>query len=186
MNVRARRLAREVLVSAIREGSAMLDEEFPLGKRGLEGVDPRTLAACMEAAAACGLACDACADACLADRDVVELRNAIRAALQCADIGLCTSRLLARSTDISPRLLRAQVLACARACAACAEACQRHEHQHTHCRLCARACRLAAERCGALLRELPDTFGRTHVRGGEGELDERTEIVWRELSGQAH
>jgi hypothetical protein len=139
----------------------------------------------MEACAACALACDVCVDAGLAERDVVELRNAIRAGMQCADVSLCASRLLARSTDISPKLLRAQILACARGAAACAEECERHEHRYTHCRLCAQACRFAAERCGALLRELPDTFGRTRVRAGDDGLDERMETAWREQSGQA-
>lgn len=163
----------------------LFDEEFPLGRPGLSGVNPRTLAACMEACAACALACDGCADAGLADRDVLELRTVIRAAMHCADISVCTSRLLARSIEISPRLLRTQILACARAAAACADACERHEHRHTYCRLCAHACRFAAERCNALLRELPDTSGRARARSGAKNFDEPTETAWLEQSGQA-
>ena len=142
----------------------MLNEEFPLEHRNDQGINPRTMAACMEACAACALACDACADGCLGENAIAELRHAIRLDLQCADICVCTARVLARSIDVEPRLLRSQILACARACAACADECHRHEQHHAHCRLCAQACRLCAERCGDLLRELPDTYGGTHPR----------------------
>jgi hypothetical protein len=163
----------------------MFDEEFALDQRGLRSVNPRTIAACREACAACALACDACADACLGEADVGELRHAIRVDLHCADICLCASRLLARSIDLDPRLLRAQILACARACAACAEECRRHERHHAHCKLCAQACRLCAERCGALLRELPDTHGETHVRPHAANIGDANDTLWSGLLGQA-
>ena len=138
----------------------------------------------MEASAAAGRAADACVDACLLEGDVAELRGAIRLGLECADLCVSASRLLARSTDVEPRLLRGKVLACARASALCAAECERHARRHAHAKLCAQACRLSAERCEALLGELPDVHG-----GKPARLDARvratTETVWRELSGQA-
>lgn len=62
------------------------------------------------------------------------------------------------------RLLRSQVEACARALSACAAACHEHAEWHVHCRNCAEACRVAAEHCGAVLRELPDAHGQVHPK----------------------
>lgn len=149
-------------------------------------INPRTSGACMEACFACALACDACADACLGEPDVRALKSMIRLDLNCADICACTARLLARSIEIDARLLRSQVVACARACAACADECHAHADHHEHCRLCARACRICAERCGAVLRELPDTYGDTHERPSDAALKtDMTETPWRELFGRA-
>ncbi len=156
---------------------ALTDTEFPLGQgSGTDSrVDPNTVAACLEACAACALACQACADACIGAPDVRALRRAIRLNLDSADICDCTARLLARSIEIEPRLLRAQVETCARACALTGNECERHISHHSHCRACALACRACAEACGALLRELPDTHGETHTRPPEYDEEADTE-----------
>ena len=134
-----------------------------------ERVDPRTQAGCMEAAAACALACQACADGCLAERDIVPFRRCIQLDLDCAAICACTASLLARGSNFEPRVWRAQLEACARAAAECGAECSKHAPHHERCRLCAEACRVCAERVGALLRELPDRYGGTHVRPGQGD-----------------
>jgi hypothetical protein len=123
-----------------------------------EGVE-----ACFEAE----VACVACADACLSEATVAELRRCIRSNLDTADIAGATARMLARRLD-DARLLRAQVEACARAFAACAAECHHHAHLD-HCRTCERACHLAAERCGAVLRQLPDSHGLTHPKASSAE-----------------
>lgn len=153
----------------------LLDEEFTLGRGATGSLSPRAVAECLEACAACALACQACADASIGSSDVPTLRRMIRLDLDCADICDCTARLLARSIELEPRLLRAQVVACARACALTANECERHASHHSHCRVCASACRTCAERCGALLRELPDTHGETHPHPPEYDEEPDTE-----------
>ena len=148
----------------------------------LDRVDQRTQAACMEACAAAGLACEACADGCLAERDMLSFRRSIQLDRDCADICITTARLLARGSAFDPRLWRAQIEACARACSFCNAECVRHADQHAHCRICAEATRLCAERCGALLRELPDTHGGTHARAGQDI--EHPETRWPAPSGR--
>jgi len=147
-----------------------------------DDVDSRTQAACMEACAACALACLACADGCLMEREVTMLRRCIQLDLDCADICTATARLLARGSDFDPRIWRAQVETCARACAACNAECLRHAQHHAHCSQCAEACRLCAERCGELLRELPDTHGGTHLE--PHATTTLGETPWPEPSGR--
>jgi hypothetical protein len=151
------------------------DVEFPLGRGAPGGVSPRAIAECLEASAACALACQACADAGIGEADVRALKRMIRLALDCADICDCTARLLARSIEFEPKLLRAQVVACARACALTSNECERHASHHSHCGACALACRTCAERCGALLRELPDAHGETHPHPPEYDEEPDTE-----------
>jgi hypothetical protein len=151
------------------------DQEFPLGRGGIDGVEPQTVAACLEACAACALACQACAAASLGESDVRAMKRMIRLDLDCADICDCTARLLARSVEFEPKLLRAMVETCARACALNGTECERHASHHSHCHACAIASRTCAERCGALLRELPDAHGETHPHGPEYDEEPDTE-----------
>jgi hypothetical protein len=119
------------------------------------------LASCRQACAECELACLACADACLNEEHVARLRRCISLDLDCADICAATARLLSRES-VDLKLLRALVEACARACATCGAECELHAPEHEHCRFCAALCRDCAERCGRVLRELPDSHGQTH------------------------
>ncbi len=123
---------------------------------------------CVEACVEAEVVCVACADACLTEEDIAGLRRCIRLNLDCADVAGATARMLARRVT-DPKLLRAQIEACARACAVCAEACQEHASSHDHCRICAEACHRAAERCGAVLRELPDAWGQIHPKAPSAE-----------------
>lgn len=138
----------------------MLDHEIVATPLGPDDVEPHIQAACMEAAAACALACLGCADGCVMEREPGAFRRCIQLDLDCADICTCTARILARGNDFDPRIWRAQLEACARACAACSAECLRHE-RHAHCRLAAEACLRCEERCRALLGELPEVPGAT-------------------------
>jgi hypothetical protein len=128
-----------------------------------EMLDPHTRERCVEACVEAEVSCVACADASLGEADLDQLRRCIRSNLDCADVAGATARMLARRL-VDARLLRAQVELCARACAAAADGCEEHAGKHDHCRQCGEACREAAERCGAVLRELPDAWGQTHPK----------------------
>lgn len=160
------------------------DDPFfdPTSQTELE-VDPQTLAECMEACAAAELACIACADSCLEEQDIAPLRRVSRLALDCADVCGATGRLLARRIDVEPRLVRVEVHAAARACSACGDESRKFE-ELDYCRLCAIACRHCAERCGALLRELPDTHGQTHPPGPARR--DVQETAWHVPLGREH
>lgn len=124
---------------------------------GATRLEPSFLAACIEACAGCAQACSACADACLGEAQLGELRRCIRLNLDCADICDATGRVLLRQVEPNGSLQRAQLEACALACATCAEECQRHARHHEHCRVCAEACRECETQCHELLR----TWGTT-------------------------
>jgi hypothetical protein len=103
--------------------------------------------ALVQAAAECVYICTTCADACLEEEDPTALRKCIRLDLDCAEICSVTARLIARPGPQDPRLLGAQLEACAVACRACAEECERHAEGMEHCRICTEACRACAEAC---------------------------------------
>ena len=121
---------------------------YPGGKGAL---DMDLLARCVEECDRCARACTACADACLAEEHVERLAACVRLDLDCADVCDVTGRLVARSTPDGADLTRAQVEACALACAACAAECERHADEHEHCRLCAEACRACEQESNDLL-----------------------------------
>jgi hypothetical protein len=120
------------------------------------------MAICRQVCAECEATCIGCADACSNEEDVEPLRRCIRLNADCADICAATARLLSRAPGGDPKLLRALVEACARAAATCGGECERHASEHAHCRRCAAVCRDCAERCGRVLRDLPDSHGLTH------------------------
>jgi hypothetical protein len=103
--------------------------------------------ALVQAATECALTCTTCADACLEEDDPVSQRRCIRLCLDCAEICSVTARLIARPGPQDPRMLRAQLEACATACRACAEECESHADGMEHCRICAEAFRQCAEAC---------------------------------------
>lgn len=106
--------------------------------------------ALVQAATACAHTCTTCADACLEEEDPTPLRACIRTNLDCADICAATSRLVARPGRQDPKLLHAQLEACAAACRTCAEECERHADRMEHCGICAESCRECAEACEAM------------------------------------
>ena len=116
--------------------------------------DMTTLGDCIDACVACELACLACADACLGEDEVESLRKCIRLNLDCGDICAATARLLSRSFETDPALLRAQLEACAVACDSCGAECQRHADHHEHCQVCSEACQRCEELCRQLIDEL--------------------------------
>ena len=98
--------------------------------------------ACARSCLECQNACEACAGDCLASADMMEVtQEAVRRALDCAELcGLCAT-LLARKSD----LYVAACALCAAACERCAAECQKHDLPA--CQRCAAACRSAAESC---------------------------------------
>ncbi|MFR9725911.1 four-helix bundle copper-binding protein [Streptomyces sp. MS19] len=118
---------------------------------GKGALDEDLIARCVEECDRCARACTACADACLAEGEVERLAACIRLDLDCADVCDVTARLVSRHTPDGADLTRAQVEACALACAACAAECERHAAAHEHCRLCAEACRACERACSDLL-----------------------------------
>ncbi|WP_129842420.1 four-helix bundle copper-binding protein [Streptomyces sp. RFCAC02] len=121
------------------------------GPADTEAIDGEALARCIQECEQCAQTCTACADACLSEEHVEELATCVRLDLDCADVCDITSRLLSRHTGGRSDLTRAQVQACALACAACATECERHAAMHEHCRLCAEACRACERACNDLL-----------------------------------
>jgi hypothetical protein len=79
-------------------------------------------------------------------------RRWIRLALDAADVCATTGRLLARVHEPDVDVFRAQLEACAIACAVCEEECVRYEHDA--CRLCAEACRRCEWQSRCILRAL--------------------------------
>jgi hypothetical protein len=114
--------------------------------------DVRSRAECVEACLACVSSCSACALACLMHAEVDPLRRCIRQNLDCADIAGATARILSRLVEADDEVARAELAACARACAACAVECERHARTHDHCRACAEVCRRCDEQCRRLLQ----------------------------------
>jgi hypothetical protein len=113
------------------------------------------LTRCIEACFDCGQVCTSCADACLGESMVAELVQCIRLNLDCADLCLATGQVTTRRSGGDVPVIRAQIQACALACARCAEECERHASQHEHCRICAEACRACESACREALASLP-------------------------------
>ncbi|MBL1065099.1 four-helix bundle copper-binding protein [Streptomyces sp. 7-21] len=118
---------------------------------GLGTVDRDALARCIAECERCAQACTMCADSCLSEENVEDLARCVRLDLDCADVCDITARLLSRHTGHESRIARAQLQACAVACATCAEECERHAAAHEHCRFCAEACRACETACRDLI-----------------------------------
>lgn len=114
-------------------------------------VDRDALARCIAECFECSQTCTACADACLSEDEAAELRKCIRLNLDCADICDVTGRVLTRQTEYDAPTSKAQLQACAEACATCGQECERHADHHEHCRVCAESCRRCEEACRDLL-----------------------------------
>lgn len=113
-----------------------------------------SLIKCIEACFDCAQSCSACADACLGEPQLDMLRRCIRLDLDCADVCIATGRMLSRQQHADIELVRAQLVACSRACQVCGEECGKHAQTHEHCRICADACRSCARACQAALGAL--------------------------------
>ncbi|HEY9552716.1 four-helix bundle copper-binding protein [Allosphingosinicella sp.] len=98
----------------------------------------------------CSAICTSCADACVAEK--MDLRQCIRACLDCADICDATYKVATRRTGNNELLLQEMLQLCITACDICAEECARHDNDH--CRLCAEMCR----ECGTDCRAALETF----------------------------
>jgi hypothetical protein len=113
--------------------------------------DASLIKTCTAACHECAGLCIVCSDACLGEPNVAELVCCIRTCLDCSDVCLAAARVVSRLTEPSPRLIEAQLMACAEACSICAAECESHAAIHQYCRVCAVACRACEQACRALL-----------------------------------
>jgi hypothetical protein len=75
----------------------------------------------------------------------MDMRQCIRACLDCSDVCEAAGKLAVRRTGTNEAVLKEMLEVCARVCDSCAAECEKHEHEH--CKLCAQMCRECAEDC---------------------------------------
>ncbi|HEY3307295.1 MAG TPA: four-helix bundle copper-binding protein [Desulfuromonadaceae bacterium] len=122
------------------------------------------VSACITVCIECADACTTCADACLNEAKVQKLARCIWSDIDCADICHTTARILARQTEISPELLRAQLETTITATGICAQECEKLFEMHPCCRTCARICRNCEQICRQMLANLPYEDGFTSFK----------------------
>ena len=93
----------------------------------------------------------------LAEEDAMQLRAAVSADLDCADVIAATRRVLTRGNGPDRTLLTAQLEACLIACEHSNESCAQHAHHHKHCRICSATTQRTADACRNALRALQGT-----------------------------
>ena len=116
----------------------------------VQGGGNEALATAARHAMFCGLMCTSCADACMAED--MDMRQCIRACLDCSDVCAATARLAVRRTGSNVSTLELMLQSCVTICDRCGEEC-RH-HMHGHCQLCAQMCFECARDCRAAISEL--------------------------------
>jgi hypothetical protein len=121
-------------------------------------LNSEVLASIADALSECEEAVVACAAGMLAEEDAMQLRSAVNADLDCADVVEATRRVLTRGNGPDNTLLTAQLEACLIACGHSNEMCAQHAGHHEHCRICSVATLRAADACRNGLRALQ---GRT-------------------------
>ena len=117
-------------------------------------LNSEVLASVADALSECEEAVVACAAGMLAEEDAMQLRSAVNADLDCADVIGATRRVLTRGNGPDDTLLTAQLEACLIACKHSNERCAQHADHHEHCRICAAATQRAADACRNALRAL--------------------------------
>jgi hypothetical protein len=120
-------------------------------------LNSEVLASLADALSDCEQAVIACAAGMLAEEDEMQLRSAVSADLDCADVIAATRRVLTRGNGPDSTLLTAQLEACLIACEHSNESCAQHAHHHEHCRICSAATQRAADACRNALRVLQGT-----------------------------
>lgn len=103
---------------------------------------------CIDACMECSIECIHCANACLDEKDVQNLRRCIRLNLECADMCILASKMMAAGSEFANEICNM----CAKVCQACGEECGSHSHMD-HCRKCSEVCMRCAEECRAMVRE---------------------------------
>ena len=113
--------------------------------------DPnQPLATAVRHAMFCAVICTSCADSCSAEK--MNMRQCVRACLDCADICEMAMKVAARRTGSNPIVLQEALQLCVTACDVCAEECASHDNDH--CRRCAEMCRECARDCRAAVETL--------------------------------
>ncbi|HEY3603147.1 MAG TPA: four-helix bundle copper-binding protein [Sporichthyaceae bacterium] len=118
-------------------------------------IDRKKLDATLTALQEASQAASVCADGCLNEGQVKDMREAIRACLDCADIVDAAVRTLSRHAgwkeSAAPAILTAAIAVLATADRETA----RHASMHMHARLAAESCRRARTAAEDLLASLP-------------------------------
>jgi len=121
---------------------------------GFGVIDRKKLDAALTSMQEASQAASVCADACLLEGQVKDMREAIRACLDCADIVDAAVRTLSRhagwAESAAPAILSAAIAVLATADHETA----RHASMHMHARLTAETCRKARVACEALVESL--------------------------------
>lgn len=107
----------------------------------------------------CAHACTSCADACLEGASVDALRQCIRLNLDCADLCVAASALIARIQGLNDVVLLRTLEVCATAAQRCADECERHAGQYQHCARCAAECRRCEEACRLTMQVIGGASG---------------------------
>jgi hypothetical protein len=115
---------------------------------------PANLVDCAKACISAELACGAWAAVALRGANLDRLRACLSLSLDCGDICSTTGKLLARNLQSDPMVLRAQLEACARACATCGAECHRLAGAHPLSKTCAETCHRCEQACDRLVQEL--------------------------------
>lgn len=122
------------------------------------GVDHATLSLALDALAEVTLAATTCADSCLAEDDVSERTDCIRACADAADAADALGRILGRT---GPTVVgtRALVDATAKLLGEVAEICGAHGVESKHCRICAETLSKGQQALAALQTEVASVAG---------------------------
>lgn len=117
-------------------------------------IDRKKLDAAISTLQAASQAASICADACLNEGQIKDMRECVRACLDCADIVDAAVKTLSRHAgweqSAAPTIIKAAVAVLD----ACAHESARHASMHMHARLTSETCRKAQQACQDLLDSL--------------------------------
>lgn len=121
---------------------------------GYGTTDRKLLEAALLLSQQASLAASMCADGCLNEGMVKDMRECIRACLDCSDVVDAAVRSLSRNTGLNESAVPAILSAAVAVLATCAHETARHASMHMHARLAAETCRKAEAACTELLESL--------------------------------
>jgi hypothetical protein len=117
-------------------------------------LDRKKLDAAIASSQQASQAASMCADACLNEGMIKDMRECVRACLDCADVVDAAVRTMSRhagwAESAAPQILTAAVAVLR----VCADESARHASMHMHARLCSETCRKAQTACQVLLDTL--------------------------------
>jgi hypothetical protein len=121
---------------------------------GFGRVDRKKLDAAISLSQQASQAASVCADACLNEGMIKDMRECVRACLDCADILDATVRTLSRHAGWAESAVPAILSAAVAVLGVCGHESARHASMHMHARLTSEICRKAELACADLLASL--------------------------------